>query len=71
MSDTNMTVRRRDGKVVGWVRNFGCDNTHCTTAVVNGKRWHATPSQEGVTMPEYHFRDLEQAITELHRAWKS
>lgn len=51
--------------VIGWVSNFGCENDNCVAAVCNGKRWHATPRGFGVTLPEYHFRDLDDAIYAL------
>ena len=51
--------------VIGWVNNFGCENPNCYAAVCEGRRWHAIPAGHGVTLPDYHFRDADEAITAL------
>lgn len=65
-ANTTMTVRNDRSEVIGWVRNFGCENQNCTTAIINGKRWHAIPAGQGDTLPEYHFGDLDRALDALH-----
>lgn len=68
---TKITVYNANEDVIGWVRNFGCDNSDCTTAFVNGRKWHAIPAGFAVTLNDYHFGSLEDAIYALHTAWSS
>jgi hypothetical protein len=51
--------------IIGYVSNYGCENDHCTEAILNGRRWHAIPATSGTTLPDYHFRDADEAITAL------
>jgi hypothetical protein len=51
--------------IIGYLSNYGCENDTCTQAIVNGRRWHAIPAGSGVTLPDYHFRDADEAITAL------
>lgn len=66
MLDTRMTVYNDKGEVIGHIRNHGCDHPVCITAVVNGRKWHATPAAFGVTLDDYHFRSSDDAIQALH-----
>lgn len=61
---TKLTVYDDQGEVIGWIRNHGCDNPECTTAVVNGKPWHAIP-RHGI-LSEYHYGNLDRALDALH-----
>lgn len=63
MFKTKLVVHDEQDRIVGWVRNFGCENDHCTTAVINGKTWHAIPAfGTHASWQEYHFRSLEDAV---------
>lgn len=70
-ANTKLTVYNDKAEVIGWIRNFGCDNSECTTHIVNGKRWHAIPAGFAVTLDTYHFLFLDRALDALHGAWRS
>lgn len=71
MPNTKLVVYTEREDIIGYVSNFGCGNDACHTAYINGRKWHATPSQFARTLPDYHFRSAEDAIQALHEAWDS
>lgn len=66
MLETDLVVLDDTKRVIGYVRNFGCENSRCTTAIINGRKWHAIPAKAGVILDDYHFNSVEAALQALH-----
>jgi hypothetical protein len=71
MHGMQLTVRNPARQIIGTIWHSGCDNDFCLTEIVNGKPWHACPSQSGVDLPggRYHFRTVEDGIQALREAF--
>jgi hypothetical protein len=70
MHGTRITVYNKDGDIIGHAWHTACDNIDCTTAIVNGRPWHACPIQAGVELMQYHFPTIDQAIRTLMEVYQ-
>jgi hypothetical protein len=57
-----------DRALIGCVRDGGCENERCLEAIAAGRVYHAIPTGFAVTLPDYHFASIDDAVSALDAA---